>query len=275
MKNNYGKIRKLAASPFAMIVYFILAAAMLAFFVFSMTGDQSVKVMGDIKARGTLVIGVLDDIKPFGYLDSNDELTGFEVELAQLISEQILGPGSESLTVVTAKTRGAYLDFSYVDILISMVNKSSANADKYSMSDIYYTDPVVFLSKDNNYQLTDKEDTFIGVMLGSPSKDIFSAYLKKNDMEKIQLIDFSSFPDAIEQIKNGKISAFVYEKCALDKLATGGLFISNLNIGNLNYAVTARKTENDLAKQIDKAINALKQNGALDSLYQKYGLQKP
>ncbi len=88
-------------------------------------------------------------------------------------------------------------------------------------------------------------------------------------------MDMASFPDALELLESGKITALCYEKSYLVKYEDQGLFITNLEIGSLNYAITVRKSENDLFKYVKEAFENLKKNGSLDTLYQKYGLEKP
>lgn len=268
------KIRRIATSPLAWIIYILIAAVCLAIFVFRMLGINSIPVMGEIENRGTLIVGVLNNLEPFGYIDSEGNLAGFEVELARVLCAEILGQGSERLIVVNNKTRGAYLDLKYVDVLVSMVNKSSANADKYRMTDVYYSDPVVFLSKNGSFQLSNNTNV-IGVMLGSFSKTVLMEYLNKNGYDQVQLLDLASFPDALELLESGSIAAVCYEKSQLTKYAKQGLFITDLSIGSLNYAITVRKGEDDLFKHVNEAFNKLIQNGTLDALYQKYGLEKP
>ncbi len=269
------KLKRIATSPLAWIIYMAIAVVCLAIFVFSMIGTKSIPVMGEIKKRGTLIIGVLDNHEPFGYIDSEGNIAGFEVDLARMLCTEILGQGSERLKPVSNKTRGAYLDFNYVDVLVSMVNKNSINQEKYNMTDIYYSDPVVFLSKNKDFQLKNNSENVIGVMLGSSAKSVLIEYLVKHGYDQVQLMDLASFPDALELLESGKISAICYEKSYLKKYANYGLFLIDLRIGGLNYAITVRKNENDLFKHVNEAFKNLKQNGALDALYQKYGLEKP
>ena len=56
--------------------------------------------LADIKERGTLVVGVKNDYKPWGFLDPSGAIVGMEIDLARDVAERL---GTE-IELVPVKT---------------------------------------------------------------------------------------------------------------------------------------------------------------------------
>src|SRR5437763_6634187 len=69
----------------------------------------------EVKARGKMIAGVRYDSPPFGSLDSNGKVVGFDIDLINDIAKR-LGVGIE-LVQVTAKTRIPTLESGKIDII--------------------------------------------------------------------------------------------------------------------------------------------------------------
>ena len=74
---------------------------------------QAANKLEEIKQRGTLVAGVKDATPPFGYVDENKQLVGFECDLLKYIADK-MGVKLE-LKPVTSSTRIPMLTQGAVD----------------------------------------------------------------------------------------------------------------------------------------------------------------
>ena len=64
------------------------------FLLLGLTGctvsKNSKDLLSKIKLKNKIVIGIKNDSKPFGYIE-NDELKGFDVDIAKSVSRRLLG----------------------------------------------------------------------------------------------------------------------------------------------------------------------------------------
>lgn len=239
------------------------------------SGRSPINVMGTLRKKGVLTIGVTTSIQPLSYYDIDGNLVGFEVELAQAIGEQIMGDRGAVLVEVTPKTRGAYLDKSEVDVLFSSVNKSEANMGKYNMGEIYLEDDVMFLCASNAEIDLGSEDTVVGVIGNSASKVVFEQYMAAHPEVKAQVVDVPSHPEAMEMLDSMEIDFYCNERTTLNNRLQSGYKITSPVVGTLRYAYACRLREKDLAAELDRAYEELKSNGTLKELYLKYNLTPP
>ena len=104
---------------FALVLALILTASALA--------DATARTLDEIKADGTLKIGVFSDKKPFGYIDENGEYQGYDVYLARRLAED-LGVELE-LVSVDAPNRVEYLQSAKVDIILANFTVTAERAE--------------------------------------------------------------------------------------------------------------------------------------------------
>jgi polar amino acid transport system substrate-binding protein len=77
-------------------------------------------VLDDIKKRGTLIVGVKADYKPFGFRDPSGAIVGFEPDLAKEIADK-LGVKLEIEPVVSSN-RMQFLQQGKIDLMIATMN---------------------------------------------------------------------------------------------------------------------------------------------------------
>ena len=94
-------------------------------------------VMGEIQARGHIVIGIPDDAYPLGYVDQNDEPQGFVADLGQEIADKLsvdarFISGTSEQLLSLPKDGAADVTFPALAITEERVDQ------KYQFSDPYY-----------------------------------------------------------------------------------------------------------------------------------------
>jgi polar amino acid transport system substrate-binding protein len=113
--------------------FLLLLAALLAWS--GWTAPASADRLADILARGTVRITVFADVPPFGSLNANRRLEGFDVDLAALVAES-LGVRLE-LVQSTAANRIPYLLTDRTDINIAAMSVTAERARQVMFSAPY------------------------------------------------------------------------------------------------------------------------------------------
>src|ERR1700719_5431143 len=102
------KLRHMAAFAVAVVI---------AVSSFSVVAQDALE---QIKKRGTLIVGVKADYKPYGFRDPSGRIIGIEPDLAQDVATR-LGVKLELVPVVSSN-RMQFLDQGKIDLMIATMN---------------------------------------------------------------------------------------------------------------------------------------------------------
>ena len=123
-------MKKIIAVVIALVLTLSLAAA---------SADVIFRTLDEIKASGTINIGVFSDKNPFGYVDENGEYQGYDVYYARRIGEDL---GVEVNFVSTeAANRVEYLETGKVDIILANFTVTAERAEKVDFALPYMNVP--------------------------------------------------------------------------------------------------------------------------------------
>lgn len=269
-----NRFRRIFTLPVGYILMVVLLVVVLFFVFFRFSGNGSVAVLADLRERGTIVVGVLDDMPPYNQTDEYGNSVGFESDLATMIGETILGGPGVQFFFVNSKTARAYLDNGDCDMLIAMVTVNNDSQNDYNLTDPYVQEDVLLLSKAGVIPDLRVSDTVIGVIRGSDSQTVLNAYLESSDCHAT-VVEVASYPDAVEAINSGRINAFCAAYSALSRYNGNGLSINPIPVGHLNYAIAVRESDMDLFNAVKDALFAIQNDGRLNDLYLRYNLSAP
>ncbi len=269
-----NRFEHMLAGPLGYVLIIVAVVVFLSVVFVLISGARTVDVLSDIHERGTIVVGVLDNMPPYSQVDEYGQAVGFESELATMIGENVLGgPGVQFLTV-NVKTARAYLDNGDCDLLIAMLAVNEDTENDYNLTDSYVQEDVQLLSKSGFMPDLRVSDTKIGVILGSDTENVLIAYLNSNNFDA-SVVEVPSYPDALEAVRDGSIHAFCATYSVLSKYDDTDIFINPIPVGHLNYAIAVRKEEVDLFDAVKIALDSARDDGRLNDLYTRYGLSAP
>ena len=113
----------------------------------TMSGPTLAADLQDILSAGTVRIGVPIDVPPFGFVDENNEPTGLDVDVANLIGEA-LGVEVE-LQQITGANRIPYLVTDRLDLVISAMGATPERAQQIAFSSPYSALAIGVFGPDN------------------------------------------------------------------------------------------------------------------------------
>src|SRR5580692_2005492 len=112
--------------------------------ILSLASARAADGVDAIKQRGTLIVGVKADYKPFGYRDPSGNVVGIEPDLAADIAKR-LGVKLE-LIPVAASNRIEFLQQGKIDVLIAtMSDRPERRRVVQAIEPLYYADYVNIL----------------------------------------------------------------------------------------------------------------------------------
>ncbi len=162
-------------------------------------GSDVFRTLDEIKADGTVNIGVFSDKNPFGYVDENGEYQGYDVYFARRLAEDL---GVEANFVSTeAANRIEYLQTGKVDIILANFTVTPERAEEVDFALPYMNVALGVISPDSNVITTldnwNADDQMI-VISGTTAE----TYLTK-EYPDIPLQKYDSYATAKSAMENG------------------------------------------------------------------------
>ena len=164
-------------------------------------------VLDDIKKRGTLVVGVKADYKPFGFRDPSGEIIGIEPDLAADVAKK-LGVKLELVPVVSAN-RMEFLNQGKIDLMIATMSDNAARRKVVqAIEPLYYSDAVNVLLK-KGAPIESWED-----LKGKKLCGTTGAFYNKDSTQKYgpEIISFDGSEKPLLALKNGDCIGYLYDQ---------------------------------------------------------------
>ena len=182
----------------------VLLTLVLSLAVANAESGKVYRTLDEIKASGTINIGVFSDKNPFGYVDENGDYQGYDVYFAKRIGEDL------GLTVNYVSTEAAnrveYLETGKVDIILANFTVTAERAEKVDFALPYMNVALGVVSPDSRVikDLSEiKEGDQVIVISGTTAED----YLIKNNPE-ITLQKYDTYANAKNALENGNAVAW-------------------------------------------------------------------
>ncbi len=168
-------------------------------------------ILGAIKEKDKIVIGVKTDYTPFGFIDSDGKNAGLEIDIARKLTEEILD-SEEKLEFVTvvAANRIEFLKQGKVDLVIATMTDTEERRQEIDFSENYYSSGTGLLTKQDN-DIQTWED-----LKGKKVCGIQGAFYNKDLTEMdIEMVNFPGTAEAYKALKDGRCIGFAYDDSAL------------------------------------------------------------
>ena len=167
-------------------------------------GHANADKLQDILTRGELVVGVVNDAPPFGFIDANGELVGIDIDLAQKMAQAM--DVKLRFEIVPIPARIPTLLSNKVDMVIAVMGSTPQRALQVMYSNPYVVIDLGVYASDDIQPITDRSDLknfTIAVGRGTTS----DVWLTEN-VPGAQLVRFEDAPSAIAAFIAGQTQAF-------------------------------------------------------------------
>lgn len=249
---------------------------MILYLFFSPKTDEFAEadLLTKVMQRGYITVGVNPDSKPFAFYDSQGNLTGYDVDLANYIAEYIVKDKSRArFAVVSPSNRLIKVSTGEVDMVISTVTITPQRLEVVDFSKPYETAGQVLLVRSTSTvsSLQDLAGQTIGVIFGTTAERNIQ---RLAPTARIQ--GFRTYPEAYNALKTGQIFAVTSDDTILNQYAIKdkGVKILPRRYSVEPYGVAFKKgsTSERLRVEVDYALKDLRRRGILKSLHEKWGL---
>ena len=248
----------------------IAAAAMLAIpLLTGIARPVAAQTVDEIVSRGTINIGVLVDLPPYGILNDKQEPDGFDIDVAKALAKYM---GVKlNLVPLTSPNRIPFLVTNKVDLIVATFGITPERAKSVMFSIPYSAiDNVVFAKKDANLKsIEDLKGKRIGVPRGTVQDVLLSNALGSN----ARVMRFDDDPSTYQALIAGQVDAIAETGLTGDQFYAAN---PSANIGRQFMllrqpnGITMRKDQWNLHQWVNTFVYYIKVNGELDGYYRKW-----
>lgn len=229
----------------------------------SVGDDDSLQKVLD---SGKFVLGLDATFKPMGYTNENDEIVGFDIDVAEEVCRRM---GVELVKEgIDWNTKEQDLNAGRIDCIWNGMSVSPSRAEEMNLSEPYMTNAMVFVVPANSdvTSMDQLSDKVIGVQNGSTAEEILMA----SDIgTTIKEQAMATNIEALQQMELGIVDAvFLDSVVANYEITASGKDYKILPDGleEEEYAIGFRKKDQALRDEVQRILSEMKADGKLGEI---------
>jgi polar amino acid transport system substrate-binding protein len=226
---------------------------------------------------GVTRIAVEGAFPPFNYIDSNNQLQGFDVDIAKALCQT----AKLKCEFVIQEWTSIIPDLlsNHYDAIVSSMSMSAERRRQVAFTEKYYNSPSVFIvRKGSGIAGTQKED-LKHLRFGVTAATSQEAYAKKF-YEGVPMTVFHASPDLYKALVDGSVDIILEDKLAVyDWLANTkagsccefkGPDILNTEIFGDGAGIAVRPSDTQLLEKFNAALKSIQADDTYDTINAKY-----
>jgi polar amino acid transport system substrate-binding protein len=228
----------------------------------------------EIIKRGKVVIAIDTTVPPYGMLDSNNQPSGIDVEVSNLIGKNLKVP-VEFVTVNSPGRIPALLS-NRVDMVVAIFSITAERALQVAFSIPYAGQSAVLIApKTTNIKGPDDLKTLkVGVTRGA----LEDGALTQLNPAGMTLLRFDDGPSVMQALLSGQIDAMGggdYGEIYIAKGGKGEEYEQKFPLRAAYFGIGIRRGSAELLQWLNTFVYQIKNNGELDALSRKYRNNAP
>lgn len=247
----------------------LLAVSMLAALL-TVGASAEEDLLQTIQSRGTIIVGLEGDWAPWSFVDENDELMGFDVEVARAIAEK-LGVEAE---IIPGEWDGLFagMDAGRYDMVVNGVEVTPERTEKYDFSDPYAYIRTALIVRGDNEDIK----TFEDLKGKKTANSIASTYMNLAEEYGATCYGVDTLDETLTMVLQGRVDA------TLNAIVSYTDYLAQHPDANLKVVATTEDASNvaipmrkgaetaSLLEAVNKAIAELHEEGVISELSIKY-----
>lgn len=219
-----------------------------------------------------IVVGC-DEYEPYNYFDKNGNLAGIDADLAE---EAFHRMGYETTYVLLKWTeKEEYLENGVIDCIWDAYSMNGEE-DKYLWSEPYiYSEDVAVVNEDSPIQtLDDLDGKRIATLSNTRTESILQQGQIFPQIRPEMIYSFQYTTECLAALRQGYVDVVTGDKLYIERYMQnhpGKLRILDESLETSRIAVAfAKDADPELVEQLNKTIEAMRQDGTIDEILTKY-----
>ncbi|QJQ10200.1 ABC transporter substrate-binding protein [Pseudomonas putida] len=245
----------------------LTVSALFALVSFQSQADQ----LAEIKARGTLVCGVLSTLEPFGYIDpASRELVGYDVDFCKTLAKH-LGVKAD-FRQLSLDARIPELSQGRVDVLAAVLGYTPARAEQVDFSNSYFLSQMkLAVQQSANFtSLNELDGKRISSIKGSSTQVMIRA-----SIPGAKVVSYDDAPSAFMALAQRKVDGFGLTEAMLRRFIAklgdnSRIVVLDKPIGQEHWGLGVKKGEPQLLAAVNETLSEMESSGEADQIFQKW-----
>lgn len=227
-----------------------------------------------IKDKGKLIMGLDDAFPPMGFRDDNDEIIGFDIDLAKAVCEKL---GVELvLQPIEWTAKEQELSTKNIDCIWNGFSITPERLENLTMTEPYMLNRIalVVMKGSEVTSMADMAGKRLAVQGSSSAEETLNADENKAFKDSLgQVNPFDDYVTALMDMETGNSDAVLMDSVVAQYLTTEGgkdYVVLEETLLNDEYAIGFRKGEEALCKAVEDALKELKEDGTVKEIATKW-----
>lgn len=216
------------------------------------------RTLDEIKKSGKIKIGVFSDKNPFGYVDENGKVQGYDVYFAKRIAKDLLGSeDAVDFVYVEAASRVEYLKSAKVDITLANFTVTDERKEQVDFA-LPYMKVALGIVSPQKAEITDVNQ-LKGKKLIVVKGTTAETYFSKNYPD-VTLVKFDEYQEAYDALLDGRGDAFLTDNTEVLAWAkqNKGFVVGVESLGDIDtIAPAVQKGNTELLNWLNDEIKTL------------------
>ena len=227
--------------------------------------------------QGSITIGFDNTFVPMGFEEMNGQYTGFDIDLAEAVSEKL--GFKVQFQPIDWDMKETELQNGTIDAIWNGYSATDERREKVAFSIPYMENQQVLVTKKSK-QIRSVEDMkykTLGAQAGSSGYLDFEAQsdLLKNRVKDQKANQYQSFNEALIDLKNDRIDALLIDRVYANYYLQSEGILNNYNVFSAgfeseSFAVGVRPADKRLLTALNQAFIELYQEGKFQEISQKW-----
>ena len=227
--------------------------------------------------QGSITIGFDNTFVPMGFEEMNGQYTGFDIDLAEAVSEKL--GFKVQFQPIDWDMKETELQNGTIDAIWNGYSATDERREKVAFSIPYMENQQVLVTKKSKqiHSVEDMEDKTLGAQAGSSGYIDFEAQpeLLKNIVKDQKANQYQSFNEALIDLQNDRIDALLIDRVYANYyLETEGILdqyeIFPAGFESESFAVGVRPADKTLLANLNQAFVELYQEGKFQEISKKW-----
>lgn len=236
-------------------------------------------ILAAVLAIATLTAHAADKIRfassatypPFESLDSNNQVVGFDIDLAKALCEKMQADCTFTNNAFDSLIPS--LKFRRFDAVISGMDITAERSKQVAFTQPYYANSAVVIARSKNFT---QQDQLAGKRIGMENGTTHQKYLLEKHPDVVA-VAYDSYQNAILDLKNNRLDGVFGDTAVVNQwlktnpeLHTVGEHITDPAYFGTGLGIAVRLDNHALLEKLNAALNAAKADGTLQRINDKW-----
>lgn len=248
--------------------------AVLALSVFMLTGCGKKEADGGktdweyIEDRGKIIVGLDDTFAPMGFRDKDNNIVGFDIDLAKATFKEM---GLEvEFKAIDWTAKEAELASKKIDCIWNGLSVTPDRIKNMSMSKRYCANRELVMSLDESINIKDASE-LKNYKIATQADSAAADDIKANELYdefKDNVTEYKTYDQALLDMKAGRVDVVVIDEvyATYNNANKEKLYESEFNFGSDDYAVGFRKEDTQLTEKFNEAFKTIIDSGEAEKI---------